>query len=284
MKSGQVVIIGRPNTGKSTLLNAILGQKVSITSPLPQTTRKLIRGVYEDDRGRLEFVDTPGVMLKNVDLLSKNVSGIAEKSLKTAGILLCLFDISRPKSDEDSKIIGMMRKSNAKKILIYNKIDKAVGPKDHLAEYNFLEEEFDRNIAISALKDKGVKGVINLIFELIEDDGLEMKKKNNFLIETNPKEFVAEIIREKAYLYLRREIPYSVEVLVNKIVDKRKLILVEAEIETNAERYKKMIIGKNGAKIKQIGSHARKELELMSGRKVFLKLEVVVDKHWMERY
>lgn len=283
MKKGRVVLIGRPNTGKSTLVNTILDQKISITSPLPQTTRKVIRGKYRDERGEIELLDTPGVLGKNVDLLSKNISGLAQVASKTAQVVVCLFDISRPKNEEDNKIIGMVRKITVPKILVYNKIDKALGPKDHLAEYNFLEEEFDKVVSLSALRAKGVKQLVSDIFELLPV-GEVGKEREVFAIEGSASDFMAEIIREKVYLYLRREIPYTIEVKVDKVVDKGKLVLVGARILTNAERYKKMIIGRDGLKVKQIGSHARKELELMSGRKVFLELTVGVDKHWMEGY
>lgn len=283
MKTGQVVIVGRPNTGKSTLINAILQQKVSITSPLPQTTRKIVTGVYRDDRGEITFLDTPGVLGKNVDLMSKNVSAMADKASRGADVLLCLFDISRPKNDEDNKIIGLARNAGIKKVLVYNKIDKAIGPKDHLAEYNFLEEEFDKVVSVSALKERGIKQLVSDIFGFLSEGSTE-KNTDVFQIKENSTEFIGDLIREKAYLYLRREVPYTTEVVVEEVVDKTKLILIRAKIMTNHERYKKIIIGKMGSKIKQIGSHARKELELMSGRKVYLELQVEVDKHWMERY
>jgi len=290
-KYGRVVIVGRPNTGKSTLLNAIMQQKVAITSPLPQTTRKNIPVVYQDERGKLLFIDTPGVLGKVDDLIGKKVNLEAPKTLNNAEIILCLVDISREKSEEENKVIGMVRKSEAKKILIYNKSDKAVGSKDHFAEYNYLEDEFDANISISALKEKNVKSVINTIFEMLpsksnKDLREEIDKRQDErkpLMSMGSKEYIEEIIREKTYLFLRKEVPYTIFVEVNKIVDKKKIILIEATIYTNADRYKKMIIGKDGQKIKEIGYNARKELELMSGRKIFLEILVNTDKHWMER-
>ncbi|MFA6007353.1 MAG: GTPase Era, partial [Candidatus Shapirobacteria bacterium] len=290
-KYGRVVILGRPNTGKSTLLNAMMQQKVTITSPLPQTTRKNILAYYEDERGQLLFIDTPGVLGKVDDLMGKKVNMEVPKTLNQAEIILCLVDISRPKSEEENKVIGLIRKLSCKKILIYNKIDKAVGSKDHLADYNYLEEEFDKTLSISALKEKNVKGVINAIFELLpikiskelRQEIENYKDLTKPLISLNSKEYVEELIREKAYLFLREEVPYTIFVTVENIVDKNKLILIEATIYTNADRYKKMIIGKDGQKIKEIGYNARKELELMSGRKIFLELTVKTDKHWMER-
>ncbi|HBP50775.1 MAG: GTPase Era [Candidatus Shapirobacteria bacterium GW2011_GWE1_38_10] len=290
-KYGMVVILGRPNTGKSTLLNAIMQQKVAITSPLPQTTRKNILAVFEDERGKILFTDTPGVLGKVSDLMGKKVNQEAPKTLNKAQLVICVVDISRPKSEEENKVIGLIRKVDVKKILIYNKIDKAIGSKDHLADYNYLEEEFDKTLSISALKEKNVKGVINAVFEMLpEKNNKEIEaeigarqEENKPVIGMGSKEYVEEIIREKAYLFLREEVPYTIFVGVDKIDDKKKLIVISATIYTNADRYKKMIIGREGQKIKEIGYNARKELELMSGRKIFLELTVKTDKHWMER-
>lgn len=266
---------------------------------MPQTTRKSVRVIYSDQRGKIVFSDTPGIIGKVEDLVGKRINAEAPKEINKAEVVVMLVDISRPKSDEDNKAIGWIRKSKAKKILVYNKIDKVKDGKpqqsrgrDYLPEYNYLEEEFDRVISLSALKEKNVKGLLNLIFELLPesvDESIkreidEAEAENKPLMGTSAKDFVSEIIREKAYLFLRREVPYSVNVEVTSIEDKGKIIVVKAYIFTTADRYKKMIIGKDGSKIKQIGYNARKELELMSGRKIYLELEVRIDKHWPERY
>lgn len=288
-KYGRAVILGRPNTGKSTLLNSLMNQKVSITSPLPQTTRKNIEAVYRDSRGEIVFVDTPGLMVNIQDLVGKRVNLEATKSVGKADVVVMIVDISREKNEEENKVIGLVRKSKAKKVLVYNKIDKAVGSKDHTAEYNYLEEEFDKTIGISALQGKHVAGLVKIIFDLLpkKRKPAEAKTgagegKKELAIKMGSKEYIEEIIREKAYLFLREEVPYSIKVRVDKIVDKQKLLLVKGAIITTADRYKKMIIGKGGRKIKEIGYNARKELELMSGRKIFLELMVEVDKHWPE--
>lgn len=291
IKFGRVVILGRPNTGKSTLLNAIMNQKVAITSPLPQTTRKNMRVVYSGPRGKIIFSDTPGMMGKVEDLVGKRVNTEAPKESSMADVIVCLVDISRPKSDEENKVIGLIRKSRAKKVLVYNKIDVAIGTKDYLPEYNYLEDEFDKVISVSAIKSKNIKGLTNMIFDLLPERNLDEIKtdieltenKNKPVISLSSKEYIAEIIREKAYLFLRKEVPYSVNVEVEEIVDKKKLIFIKATIYTSADRYKKMIIGKGGKKIKEIGYNARKELELMSRRKVYLELTVQIDTHWPER-
>lgn len=289
IKFGKVVIIGRPNTGKSTLINTIMQQKVSITSPLPQTTRKTNRVIYSSEKGKILFSDTPGIMGKVADLAAKKTNQEAPSELNGAEVIICLVDLSRPKSDEENKVIGLIRKIKAKKILVYNKIDKLNPNVDHLPEYNYLEEEFDYVTKISALKDKFVKGLIKQIFEYLPEVEEERVRQETGEDEVRPlitmssKEYIEEIIREKAYLFLREEVPYSIIVEVLSIKEKKQMLVIKALIKTKEERYKKMIIGKNGQKIKEIGYNARKELELMSGRKIYLEMEVVTDKHWMER-
>ncbi|MFA6250225.1 MAG: GTPase Era [Candidatus Shapirobacteria bacterium] len=283
-KFGKAVIVGRPNTGKSTLLNAIMNQKVAITSPLPQTTRKNIEVEYNDERGKIKFTDTPGMMAQVKDLMSKRINQEPGKQARLADVIVMVVDISRPKSEEENKSIGLIRKLKCKKILVYNKIDKAIGSKDHLGDYNYLEEEFDKVIDVSAIKGKNVKGLINLIFELLPYGKVETEEnaKPKPVISMSSTEFVEEIIREKCYLFLRDEVPYNTTVKVGEIKDKKKLIYVKATIKTTADKYKKMIIGDKGRKIKEIGYNARKELELMSQRKIYLELQVETDKHWQE--
>lgn len=281
-KYGLVAVMGRPNTGKSTLLNAIMNQKVAITSPLPQTTRKNVRVRYKEERCIIDFIDTPGIMDKVEDLMGKKINKEAPRAMSGVDVIVCLVDISRPKNEEENKVIGIIRKSTAKKILVYNKTDQAIGSKDHLAEYNYLEEEFDKVIAVSALKNKHVKGLINLILEYLPEKETD-EIDDDIQIPMGSNEYIGEIIREKVFLFMRREIPYSVTVEVEGVEEKKKILVIKANILTNADRYKKMIIGKGGQKIKEIGYNARKELELMSGRKIFLELTVKIDRHWEER-
>jgi GTP-binding protein Era len=291
IKFGRVVIVGRPNTGKSTLLNAMMEQKVAITSPLPQTTRKNNRVVLTDSRGKIIISDTPGMMAKVDDLVGKRINLESPKESGRADVMVMVVDISRPKSEEENKVIGIIRKSRAKKVLVYNKMDLAVDKRDFLPDYNYLEEEFDKVVTTSALKEKNVKQLISVLFELLpevdkstlDDDGELISLDKGFQIGMSSKEYIAELIREKAYLYLRKEVPYSVTVEVDKVFEKKGMLIVEARILTSADRYKKMIIGKNGKKIKEIGFNSRKELELMSRKKVFLQLNVEVDRHWPER-
>lgn len=284
------MFLGRPNTGKSTLINAIMQQKVSITSPLPQTTRKITRVVFKNDEGIILVSDTPGIIGKVDDMMGKRVNTEAPKESTLADVAIMVVDISRPKNDEENKMLGIIRKLECKKILVYNKIDKAVGPKDHLADYEYIEDEFDKNIKTSAIKEINIKGLVNIIMDLLPEVDEDKAKVETNLIQKKGKpvigmegiEFVSEIIREKAYLFLRDEIPYSINVEVSEIKDKGNIIVIKAKIVTTADRYKKIIVGSGGSKIKEIGYNARKELELMSSKKVYLELTVETNSHWME--
>jgi len=226
-----------------------------------------------------------------VDIVGKKINLEAPKELVGADLILMLVDLSREKTEEENKVIGLVRKMEVPKVLVYNKSDLIETENKHLASYEWMEEEFDKFITISALKETHVKGLINIIFDLLpeknrkeikeEIESRENDKKPRMGI--NSTEYVEELIREKCYLCLRQEVPYSVAVEVESIEDKGKMIVIRAEILTKEERYKKMVIGRGGRKVKQIGTATRKELELMSGRKIFLDLEVRVDKHWPER-
>lgn len=286
-KINHVVVLGRPNAGKSTLINSLLNQKVVITSPRPQTTRLNKTFTYQSELGQFTISDTPGMLAKVSDTLSRAINRQPQKQLDSADLIIHLVDISRPKGDEESKVLGLVRKATCPKLLVYNKIDKAVGSKNHLVEFNFLEDEFDDVIAISALKTTHIKSLLVKIFSLLPTSSQSKDSKsesNSPLTSINSTEFIAELIREKAFLKLRKELPYTVNVVVNSVKPTPDLIRIYADIETTDDKYKKMIIGRGGSMIKVIGTMARKELELISQTKVFLSLKVVVNKHWQEAY
>lgn len=263
MKSGIVAIVGRTNAGKSTLINNLLGQKVAITSPKPRTTHFPIRAVYEDERGQIVFIDTPGFYRR---LDSDEVS-----------VIVYLIDQSRYRGHEENQIIGIVRSfSNTPKILVFNKID--LKKPSFRAQYKFLESEVDAVMEISALKAKNLKGLIETIFSFLKEGKPIVAKADlvSPLINVDSKNFLAELIREKVYLSTGDEVPYHTSAVVEEVTHrkKKKILYIKAKVLVDQERYKKILIGKEGRKIKSIGIKARKELELATGKQVFLDLRV----------
>lgn len=283
MKVGRVVIVGRPNSGKSTLINALIGKKISIVTPKPQTTRKIIQGTYWDKRGQIIFLDTPGVFAKIKDPIGKKISQLARESLRQIDMVLYLIDRSRLRGEEENRILGIVRKIKQPKILVINKID--IKEPDYGYQYSFLQEEFNATVEISALRKKHLKTLMEKIFGLLPEGEklFDPKQFESFpVLNQKPNDFVAEIIREKAFLVLRQELPYTIGTEVNQIEERKDLFYIKAAIFTDTDKHKSIVIGKNGKTIKEIGSMARKELELITGKKVFLDLEVITDKHWYQ--
>lgn len=285
MKSGYVAIIGRPNSGKSTLLNNILGHKVSITSPKPQTTRLPIQAVYEDSRGQIIFIDTPGIFGKVQDPVSQKINPIAEQTLKEGvDVIIYLVDHTRDRDIEENKTLGIVREVNKPKILAINKID--IKKPSFLPHYKFMEEEFDKTIEISALYKSNLNYLIDSVFEMLPEGEklVDNEDRPTPALNINSKTFIAEIIREKAYLFLRKEVPYTLATTVDEIINKDGgIIYIKARIVTSSDRYKKMIIGEHGRMIKEIGMAARKELETATSKKVYLDLTVETNPHWYEQ-
>lgn len=284
MKAGVVCLIGRPNVGKSTLLNNLLGHKVSITSPKPQTTRTAIHAVYQDERGQILFVDTPGIMGKVEDTLGKRINPRAEATLtKDVDVVIHMVDHTRERDVEENKTLGIVRKVQAPKILVINKID--VRSPSHLIQYKFMEDEYDKVVEVSALARKNLNILVDLIFSFLPER--EPLVDTTTLVQpglnVDSKTFISEIIREKAFLFLRREVPYTLTTIVDEIVERHTgTLYIKARILTSSDRYKAMIIGKNGAMIKEISMAARKELTTATNKKVFLDLAVETDPHWVD--
>ena len=284
-KAGMVALVGRPNAGKSTLLNALIGRKVSITSPKPQTTRFSIQAVYEDERGQILFFDTPGIFGKVEDTLAANINLTAEETIRgSIDALVYVIDHTRERSTEENKIIGIVRKVKKPKILVINKSD--VKHPSFIEQYTFLDDEFDTIIRISAATHHNLNILIDNIFDIIpEGDPLvDTKGMIQPAINLDSKTYISEIIREKVYLQTRAEIPYTITVVVDEIQERDNgIIYVKARILTTSDRYKVMLIGKGGRKVKEIGMYARKELQVATDKKVFVDLTVETDPHWVER-
>lgn len=283
-KSGIVTLVGRSNVGKSTLLNALVGFKIAAVSPKAQTTRWAMHGVYEDERGQVVFVDTPGLFIKKPDKLTRLVNKQVEENLDDIDLVLYVVDPTRELGQEEERLLALVRNIE-NKILVINKIDKPQ-PK-HLVYYEDLSDEFKETIKISAKSGKHIEGLRNLIFEqLPEGEPMYPPQANRIPGTSEFKYWVAEIIREKLYHHVHQEIPYSVHVVIEGVEknEEKNMLLIEAHILTNDAKYKPMLIGKGGQMLKTIGTAARKELELILRQKIFLQLEVEVDTHWLERF
>lgn len=280
-KSGYVAILGRPNVGKSTLLNQILSEKVAIVTPKPQTTRNLIIGVRTTEEAQIIFVDTPGIHRPR-ERLGQYMVREALKTLKEVDIVLLMVEPKRP-SFPEREIINILSRSKRKCItmLLINKIDKIKKTEllPIIDEYSSLFN-FDEIIPVSALKGDGVDKVIEKIKPYLPEgpkyypDDIVTDQLERFL--------VAEIIREKVMLATEDEVPYVVAVEVVQWEEKKEIIVIGANIYVEKDSQKGIIIGKRGERLKSIGSLARKEIESILNTRVYLELWVKVSKDWKD--
>lgn len=286
MKEGTVLLMGRPNVGKSTLVNNLIGQKVAITSPKPQTTRFPIRAVYQEERGNIVFVDTPGIFGKTQDYLSKKINEATLATLREkVDAIIYLVDHTRRRDREEGKVLGLVRKLQGPKLLVFNKWD--VQDPSYMPEYEFLKDEFPDVFYVSAVNDEHLGPLLDKIFSLIPEKTASDLPPDlaHPTLNIDSKIFVSELIREKVFLMMGQEIPYSTAVLVDEIAERSgKLTYIKARILTTNPRYKRMLIGSQGRKIKEIGAYVRKELELATQKKIYLDLTVEVNSRWQQTY
>lgn len=284
IKAGFATLIGRPSVGKSTLLNNLLKQKVSITSPKPQTTRIPVQGVYHDEQGQIIFIDTPGIFEKVQDPVSAKINPIAAQQLDGADVILYMIDHTRRPGSEEAKILGLLRQVKIPKILVINKID--IKKPSYIPFYYAQEEECEEVVQVSALKKTNLNKLVDTVYKYIplRDPIVDPENLKFPALNITPEIFIAEIIREKAYFSTHQEVPYTLTAQVEKIEERENgVFYVQATIYTLADRYKKMIIGEGGHRIKKIGTQARKELELITNKPVYLDLHVETSKHWPEK-
>lgn len=280
-KSGFVVIIGRSNVGKSTLLNALVGSKIAITTPKPQTTRLPIHGILTRDEGQIVFVDTPGVLKGAKDPLSKTLSESVRTALSEVDAIVYVVDPTRSIGDEEKTTMRMVEHIDKPKILVINKMDETRKP--FVDFYRDMGEGFDEIHEVSAKQGAHIKPLIESIFKKLPEG--EPFYPPFQLTNMANKEWVAELIREKLFLRLRQEVPYSVHVETTAIEPREDdLLYIAATIYTTDERYKRMIIGQGGRGIREIGQSTRKELESVMQQKIYLDLNVETNPHWTQQF
>jgi len=281
MKSGFVSLVGRPNVGKSTLLNSIIGKKVSITSNKPQTTRNLIQGIYNKDDLQIVFVDTPGIH-KSKNKLGKVLNKQAFFSIDDVDVILFLVDVSEELGKGDKFIIELLKEINKPVILVLNKIDKIKKDKILLKidEYKDLYN-FSEIIPLSAYRRDNVDRLLNVLEKYLPDSIQYFDKET---ITSSPDSFViSELIREKVLELTEEEVPHSVTCITEKIEYSKNVVNINALIVVDRENLKGIIIGKQGNMIKEIGTRARLDIQNYLGKKVYLELFVKVMPKWRDR-
>ena len=281
MKSGFVSLIGRPNVGKSTLLNNIMGRKIAITSNKPQTTRNIIQGIYNDNDTQIIFVDTPGIH-KPKYKLGKYLNKQSYMMIEDVDVVLFLVDASEKLGNGDLFIIEKLKSINKPVILILNKIDKLTNDEILLKidEYKDLYN-FSEIIPVSSLKNKNIDTLIKVLKNYMVDN---IKYYGDDVITNTSTEFIiSEYIREKVLELTNDEIPHSITCVIEKIENKKDIVNINACIIIDRDNIKKIIIGKNGKMIKEIGIKARKDIEELFNKKVYLELYVKCVKNWRDK-
>ncbi|MGD0498348.1 MAG: GTPase Era [Bryobacteraceae bacterium] len=281
-KSGFVSLIGRPNGGKSTLLNALVGQKVSIVADKPQTTRTSIQGVLTLPEAQIVFLDTPGIH-KADSPINKRMMGVVRASIEERDLLLFVVDAARPFGEEDRRAVDLARKPDAPVILVLNKIDllKDKGHLLPLIEQYKAVYDFAEYVPVSAARRDGLDELRRIIIERLPEGPAYFPED---YVTDQPERFLAaELVREKALLATRREVPYSISVTVDRWEAAPQITRIYATIRVEREGQKAIVIGAKAATLKKIGTLARIEMERLFGVKVYLDLHVRVQPGWREQ-
>lgn len=278
-KSGTVSIIGKPNTGKSTLINTITGRKISAVSDKPNTTRNKILGVLNSKDSQMLFLDTPGLQKSN-KFLNRIMVQSSMQAISEADVILVMIDGTKKFSEDDLNLFDKIRDKNP--IVAINKIDlikksRILGLIEKLSDkYDFVENF----IPISALNNEGT----NLLLDKLKEK-LPFTEKilpDDVLTDQPEKFYLSEIIREKIFTNLYQEVPYRIAVVVEEIIEKKKIIVIQAYIIAESSHHKQIIIGKRGQMIKKVGEESRVDIQEFLNCKVFLDLRVKVDSQWLK--
>ena len=279
-KSGFISILGRPNVGKSTLFNRILGEKMAIVSKIPQTTRNRILGIKHLEGGQLIFLDTPGIH-KGKTELNQRMSRTAIASGRDADVLLFMTEVPSPPVEKDRELIGSFRRSGGIPVLAINKIDlvKKESLLPLIDQYQRLHP-FRAIVPVSAMTGEGVDALITEILRHLPES--PPYYPDDMVTDQTERFLVSEIIREKLIDHCYQEIPYATAVTIDEFKEQteRNLVLIKATVHVERDSQKKIVIGKGGQRLKKVGQDARREIEGLLEKRVFLELWVNVEKNW----
>jgi len=284
-KSGFVTILGRPNAGKSTLLNALIDNKVSIISPIPQTTRHQIKGILNLENAQIVFVDTPGIHSFE-DKLAAHLNTVAKRAIEGCDLIIYVVDMSRRPGEEEQELMRIISGQKIKTIMVLNKIDLGI-------------KYFNLYIDSWAERVKGKRNPLVYYIPLSAKTGKDVDKLRDTLLDNLPESHpyydtkeltdfpikfrIADIIREKLFLQLKREVPHSVAVEIEEINNKKKIVSIRAVIYVKRNSQKRIVIGKAGEVLKEVGSRSRPEIEKIYNKKVFLDIWVKVLENWQDK-
>lgn len=281
MKSGFVSIVGRPNVGKSTLMNKVIGEKIAIVSDKPQTTRTRIQGIYTSEEGQIIFIDTPGIH-KPRHLLGEYMVKVSTRSLEEVDLIYYMTDVSRPFGGGEQFILNQLKDATVPIFLLVNKIDLANEAKvqAHIRDFTSYMS-FAEIISLSATEGTNIEGLLEKTFSYLPDGPLYYPEDD---LTDQPVSFIAaELIREKALILTRDEVPHSLAVEIEEFDSQSQTkIYLRAVIYTERDSQKGIIIGKNGQMLRNIGEKSRQDIEAMLGRPVYLDLWVKVKKNWRD--
>jgi len=281
-RSGFVSILGRPNAGKSTLLNALVGQKVSIVADKPQTTRTAIQGVMTQDDAQVVFIDTPGIH-KSDSAINKRMMAAVRASIEERDLLIYIVDATQPFSEEDDRSLSILRRHKIPALAVFNKID-AVKTKHDLLP--LMEEfgkhyEFSEFLPVSAATGEGLDELRRLVIARLPEGPQYFPPDH---VTDQPARFLAaELIREKILHATRQEVPHATTVVIEKWEETPKIVNIYASILVEREGQKGIVIGAKGAALKRTGTLAREEMEALFGIRIFLDLHVKVESQWREK-
>ncbi|HOP65851.1 MAG TPA: GTPase Era [Bacilli bacterium] len=281
MKSGFVSLIGRPNAGKSTLINSIVGSKIAIVSSKPQTTRNIIQGIYNDSEAQIVFVDTPGIH-KPINKLGKILNKESLSLIKDVDVILLLVDGSEFFGNQEKYILEVLKNTEIPVVLVINKVDLLSKEEliKKIEEYKDLFP-FANIVPISALQNNNIRTLLNVIKSYLTD---EVKYFDYNVKTTNSKKFmISELVREKVLDMTEKEVPHSVTCVTTNIEDKKNIANIAVDIIVERDSLKKIIIGKKGNMLKAIGTEARKDMEEYLGKQVYLELYVKTIRNWRDK-